>query len=87
MRSRMRFGSRETMKNLMICGLAALAAGCSAPGKPVAGAMEPDAPTPVAGYRSAFENYAGFRDEEPGDWRRLNEEVGRVGGHRGALRP
>jgi hypothetical protein len=74
------------MKNLMLYGLAALAAGCTT--APAVTGPESREATPAApAYRSAFDGYAGFRDEEPADWRRLNEEVGRLGGHRGALRP
>lgn len=44
------------------------------------------APVPPATYRSAFEGYAGFRDEEPLDWRKLNDEVAKAGGHLGIFR-
>lgn len=38
---------------------------------------------PALDYRSAFEGYRGFADEEPRDWRKSNEEVGAAGGHGG----
>lgn len=37
-------------------------------------------------YRSAFEGYRSFDDAPVGDWRALNEEVTRVGGHAGAMK-
>lgn len=42
---------------------------------------------PAAQYRSAFEGYRPFREEPVADWRAVNEEVGRVGGHIGIMRP
>lgn len=36
-------------------------------------------------YRSAFEGYRPFTDQEAVNWRRANEEVGTVGGHKGHL--
>ena len=44
------------------------------------------APVPPAGYRSAFEGYRASVDEPVADWRALNEEVARVGGHAGIMR-
>lgn len=38
---------------------------------------------PAPAYQSAFQDYRSFREEPLADWRRLNEEVGRVGGHLG----
>jgi hypothetical protein len=75
------------MKNLMLYALAALAAGCSA--RPAPTGPDPRDPGAAAApvYRSAFEGYAGFRDPDEADWRRLNEEAGRLGGHRGAMKP
>ena len=47
---------------------------------------EPSAPAPAVTYRSAFESYRSHRDEPGKDWRGLNDEVGRVGGHVGIFR-
>ena len=46
---------------------------------------DPTAPSPSVTYRSAFADYKAFREEAIGDWRGLNDEVGRVGGHRGVM--
>ena len=46
---------------------------------------DPAAPGPSATYRSAFTDYKPFREEAIVDWRSLNDEVGRVGGHRGVM--
>ena len=37
-------------------------------------------------YESAYANYRGLEEEQPADWRDLNDTVGRVGGHAGVLR-
>ena len=34
-------------------------------------------------YRSAFENYRAFADQDLADWRKANEDVGAAGGHAG----
>lgn len=67
-----------------VCIALALAAG-------VAVAQEARRPNPAdpglkagpAAYRSAFDGYRSFADEEVGDWRRANEDVGAAGGHAG----
>ena len=46
---------------------------------------DPAASAPPVTYRSAFEGYRLFRDEAIADWRAVNEEVGRVGGHIGIM--
>jgi len=44
--------------------------------------------TPIlAPYRSAFTGFRPFGDETPQDWRRVNDEMQRLGGHAGHLRP
>ncbi len=47
---------------------------------------DPAAPAPAVGHDSAFAGYNKFRDEKLSDWRNVNDEVGRVGGHVGILR-
>jgi len=67
------------MKNTLLYGLAALAAGCAS----IPEAMRPDPADPkpaVSGptYRSAFEGYVGFREQELADWRHVNDEVAKA---------
>ena len=64
-----------------------------APGAPVVIAAQtpasaPDPADPAAAvpgiqYESAFAGYQPFREEKLQDWRALNDEVGRAGGHIG----
>lgn len=56
-----------------------LAAQSSAPASPT----DPAAKVPPMQYRSAFESYRAYADQELGDWRKANEEVGSAGGHAG----
>ncbi len=37
-------------------------------------------------YQSPFSTYRAYRDEPPGVWREVNDEVARVGGHAGVLK-
>ncbi|MDT3670600.1 MAG: hypothetical protein ROZ37_09735 [Aromatoleum sp.] len=42
--------------------------------------------TPPPAFRSALEGYRPYRADEPlRDWREINDEVGRLGGHQGNL--
>ena len=63
---------------------------CLAAPAPVAAAVPPEAqpsgPAPEISYRSAFADYRSFREEPVTDWRALNEDVARAGGHAGILR-
>ena len=43
----------------------------------------PAAAVPARKYESAFAGYQPFREEKLEDWRALNDEVGRAGGHVG----
>ncbi|MGZ8209723.1 MAG: hypothetical protein ACXWUH_04380 [Burkholderiales bacterium] len=36
-------------------------------------------------YESAFSGYRAYRDESIADWRAINDEVGRIGGHIGIV--
>jgi hypothetical protein len=38
---------------------------------------------PAVEFRTAFDGYRPFAEEEQKDWRRANEEVGAAGGHGG----
>jgi hypothetical protein len=48
-----------------------------------ANSTEPQAKVPPVEFRSAFEGYRPFVDQETRDWRKANEEVGAAGGHMG----
>lgn len=59
-------------------------AGCAGtPPDPRASASEPRAKGPAVEYRSAFDGYRAFKEEELLDWRRVNDDVGAAGGHAG----
>ena len=45
--------------------------------------MDSRAKVPAVEFRTAFEGYRPFADEEPQDWRKANEDVGAAGGHAG----
>ena len=47
---------------------------------------DPGASTPRTEYRSAFADYRAFRDEALANWKRLNDDVERAGGHLGIMR-
>jgi hypothetical protein len=49
-------------------------------------ALDPRAKVLPVEFRSAFEGYRPFVEQERRDWREANEEVGAVGGHAG-LKP
>lgn len=65
---------------LLIAGSAA--AQTAAPGNPPS-PLDARAKVPAPEFRSAFEGYKAYVEQEPADWRRANDEVGRVGGHAG----
>jgi len=44
---------------------------------------DPQASVPPVEYRSAFDGYRPFADEDLRDWRKSNDEVGAAGGHAG----
>ena len=50
------------------------------------GPADPSAPVPAVTYQSTFESYRGYREEPLADWRGLNEDVARAGGHVGVMR-
>jgi hypothetical protein len=46
----------------------------------------PEARVPAVTYRSAFQDYRPYREQELASWRAVNEEVARVGGHVGVMK-
>ena len=44
---------------------------------------DPKAKVPPVEFRSAFEGYRPYAEQELRDWRKSNEEVGAAGGHAG----
>ena len=45
--------------------------------------LDPRAKAPPVEFRSAFEGYRPFAEQEMRDWRGANDEVGAAGGHAG----
>ncbi|HJS77423.1 MAG TPA: hypothetical protein VJ778_08445 [Burkholderiales bacterium] len=70
---------------IILLGVPALwLAGCAAGQADLQrGALEAQVKVPAFEYRSAFEAYRAFKDEELRDWRGANDEVGAAGGHAG----
>lgn len=59
----------------------------SAPPARTAASGEPSARLAIPAYRSALDGFRPYRADEPlRDWREVNDEVGRLGGHIGHLR-
>lgn len=76
------------MQKILLYGLAAVAAGCSSAPEGIGGPNPGDpalagSPGP---YRSALEGYFRYREPEPADWRQVNDEVAKAGGHVGIMR-
>lgn len=46
-------------------------------------ALDPKAKVPPVEFRSAFEGYRPFAEQDLRDWRKSNDEVGAAGGHVG----
>ena len=64
--------------------LAVVLAGCAAAQADLRpNPQDPQAKAAAVEYRSAFEGYRAFAEQELADWRRANEEVGAAGGHAG----
>jgi hypothetical protein len=73
------------LREICVTAAVAIAAG----GAHAQSRPKPDDPrtaAPPPARASAFEGYRPYRDEPPGSWRELNDEVGRVGGHTGVVR-
>ena len=77
------------MQRVIVMALAAVATGAAlaqtdVPRNP----SDPAVPVPKVEYRSAFADYRPYAEEDAGpaaSWRALNDEMGRLGGHRGHL--
>lgn len=75
------------MKKTWIPLLATLAGGTAfAQGEGNNDPRKPDARVPAPAYRSAFEDYRPYREQELAPWRAVNDEVARVGGHMGVVK-
>ena len=76
------------MKRTILFALSALAGGVAfAEGESRAkNPPKPEVPVPSVTYRSAFENYRPYREEEVASWRAVNDEVAKIGGHMGVLK-
>jgi uncharacterized lipoprotein YajG len=72
------------MKIIFLGVPALLLAGCAAEQADVrTGPLDPQGKAAAVEYRSAFESYRAFKDQELRDWRGANDEVGTAGGHGG----
>ena len=71
------------MRNFSWALPALLAASVAAAQERRAIALDPQAKVPAAQFRSAFEGYRPFAEQELADWRKANEEVAAAGGHGG----
>lgn len=74
-------------KRIMWGALAMVVAGAAAAEKaPPPSPADPTGRAQPAQYRSAFADYRRYDEPEIADWRAVNDEVGRVGGHLGIVR-
>lgn len=73
------------MKSLWISFAASAAlysaAAATQPARPAP--ADPSARTPGVEYRSAFENYQAYKEQEIANWRAANDEVREAAGHKG----
>ena len=77
---------RHFVYSAMLIALMALRAGAAAAQlaqRPDPDPSDPKAKAPDLEYRSAFDGYRRFGEEDLADWRKSNEEVGAAGGHAG----
>jgi hypothetical protein len=72
------------MRRVFIAVPALLLTGtAAAQGDGRANPLDPQAKVPPVEFRSAFEGYRPFAEQELRDWRTANEEAGAGGGHAG----
>lgn len=72
------------MKKTVLGALAmAIASAAAAQNAPPRDPKDPSAAVPAITYRSAFEGYQPFVDQEVQSWRKANDEVGAAGSHKG----
>lgn len=75
------------MRQVMLALLALFAGGAAfAQGEGKNDPRAPDTKVPPATYRSVFEDYRPYREQELASWRQVNEEVARAGGHVGVMK-
>jgi hypothetical protein len=75
--------SGRAMDKAVFLAIVVAASGVAAAQQPRPHPGDPKVKVPPVEYRSAFEGYRRFTDEELRDWRKSNEEVGAAGGHGG----
>lgn len=71
------------MYRRIVVALAAWCAGAAAAQGAQLDPAQPQATGKPPEYRSAFEGYRPFAEQEVADWRKANEEVREAGGHAG----
>ena len=72
------------MQKILVVVLGLWLAGCAAtPQERGPDPTESGAKVPPVEFRTAFEGYRPFAEQEMQDWRKANEEVGAAGGHGG----
>jgi hypothetical protein len=75
------------IRSVVLVVAIAVAGSAAAQGAQRPDPKDPKAPVPSTTYRSAFEDYRPYADQELAPWRRANEEVGAAGGHTGMFKP
>jgi hypothetical protein len=73
----------RAMRKLVFVVPALFVAGAAAAKDGRPSALDPRAKAPRLEFRSAFEGYRPFAEQELADWRKANEEVAAAGGHGG----
>lgn len=69
--------------HFIVVGALLLAGPAVAQGERRGSPLDSKAKVPAVEYRSAFEGYRSFTDQDLRNWRSANEEVGAAGGHKG----
>ena len=71
------------MRTFLLVVPAVLLAGAAAALEGRPNPLDPQAKAPQVQFRSAFEGYRPYTEQDLADWRKANEEVGAAGGHAG----